>query len=265
MSGGRPPLVRVVAVQCAAGAPIPEDLPAEWRGADLVAFPEYWRCGADLADHRAAAALHDRELARLGALAAALDAVVVAGTIVAPTEDGALENRAYVFDGARLAGAYAKKHPMGGEVSGGIRPGEEDRVVEARGLRVGLLICSDVLFPGSFDALGALRPDVVVVPTSSPYRPTDTIPEKGARDRDIFVAGAAASGAYVVKVCALGPLFGHPLQGRSLVAAPWGVLDRVPFDREQAPFTLRAALDLTRLDAWRKEAGWHAQQAVPEK
>lgn len=247
-------ILRVAAVQWRAGAALPESPRRTWRAADILAFPEYFRCGPDVRTHEAAALEHDVEIHACARLSRALETVtLVAGTLVAPRDDGALENRAYVMEDGAIIGHYAKVHPMPGEVAHGIRPGTVYRViVTRRGVRLGLLICSDVLVADSFARIAEEKPDVIVIPTSSPYRPHDTLEEKHARDRDIFVAGARTAGAYVVKVCTLGPLFdGHALQGRTLVAAPWGVMMRVPEGAEQSEAELVCDLDLPQLRRWR--------------
>jgi predicted amidohydrolase len=247
---------RVVAVQCRAGDPLPATVESEWQDADLVAFPEYWRCGPSLRSYEESAARHENDLAEIASLAKQSDAAFVAGTLVAPRDGGGYENRAYVLDRGAIVGYYSKVHPMPGEMREGIVPGETFRAFEVRGIRLGVLICSDVLAADSFPEMATRHPDVIVIPTSSPYREVDSPAEKHARDRDIFVAGAARAGAYVVKVCTLGPIFGHRLQGRSLVAAPWGVLEGVAIEDEDVPRIVAHTLDLARLRAWRREHGW---------
>ena len=57
----------------------------------------------------------------------------------------------------------------------------------------------------------------------------------------------------MAKTCAAGELYGRTLQGRSLIAAPWGeILARVSPDREAEELVLRADLDLDALAAWRR-------------
>jgi predicted amidohydrolase len=54
-----------------------------------------------------------------------------------------------------------------------------------------------------------------------------------------------------VKVCGVGSLFGGRLQGRSLVAAPWGVLNRVPPTEEDRPQVITANLSIDELREFR--------------
>jgi hypothetical protein len=50
----------------------------------------------------------------------------------------------------------------------------------------------------------------------------------------------------------VGSLFGRPLQGRSLVAAPWGLLSRVQTYDENRPRFLSVTLDVGELREFRR-------------
>jgi predicted amidohydrolase len=117
---------------------------------------------------------------------------------------------------------------------------------------VGVLICADVLFPESYRALVELKPDIVFVPTTSPFRADDSVESKEKRDFDYFLAGAKTTSAFVAKCCAIGSLLGGWLQGRSLIAAPWEIIDLVPSGRENEELVLMAKLDLEELKAYRR-------------
>jgi len=92
----------------------------------------------------------------------------------------------------------------------------------------------------------------VFIPTTSPYRPEDSLSQKHDRDQKYFVAGAEVAGAYVVKTCGAGSIFGHRLQGRSLIAAPWGVVNRVePLDEDSVRI-LTETLDIAELREFRR-------------
>jgi predicted amidohydrolase len=103
------------------------------------------------------------------------------------------------------------------------------------------------LFPESYAQLAGLKPDIIFVPTTSPYRAEDPPEAKAERDRLYFIDGAKTAGAYVAKCCAVGSLLGGRLQGRSLIAAPWGIIERAPAERESEELILTAELDLSRL------------------
>jgi predicted amidohydrolase len=57
----------------------------------------------------------------------------------------------------------------------------------------------------------------------------------------------------VIKTCGVGELFSHPLQGRSLVAAPWGIEQRVDISAEQDKRLLSVTLDLHDLRDFRRK------------
>ena len=211
---------------------------------DIIVLPEYfWVRPAD-GDAREASRHFDDDRQTLAALSFELDAVWIGGTLVEPGEDGRLYNTALVYDGGRVALSYRKRRLMPGEAAGGIHPGSTPAVADIRGIRLGLLICADVFEPTSYADLAAHRPDVIAVPTNSPYRPEDRIEDKLERDETWFAAGARRTNAWVLKACTVGKVFGRPVQGRSLIAGPQGVLVRVPHEKELEPQLLTAQIEV---------------------
>jgi predicted amidohydrolase len=138
-----------------------------------------------------------------------------------------------VFAGGRELGRYRKIHLMPGEARHGVSPGETFVLVDALDLRLAPVVCADVLYPDTFEQVAALAPDLILAPMSSPLRPGDPDSDKDQRDREIFLAGAQRAGSPIVKAGATGSLFGRPLQGRSLVATPAGIVFRTPFAEER--------------------------------
>jgi predicted amidohydrolase len=195
---------------------------------DLVVLPEYYWVRPDDGDVRATAAHAGHDLEELARLSARLDAVLVGGTIVESGADGRLYNTAPVFHDGREIGRYRKRRLMPGEAAAGLGTGDATPLFAAGGLRLGVLICADVFDPASYAGLAEHRPDVIAVPTNSPFRALDPLEAKLARDEAYFVAGARVTGAVVVKACTVGGIYGRPSQGRSLVAGPMGILARVP-------------------------------------
>jgi predicted amidohydrolase len=162
-------------------------------------------------------------------------------------EDGRYYNVCHVFDQGRHAGFYRKVHPTDREKEDGISPGARFQMLEIRGLRLGLMVCADVLFPQSFRQMAALKPDLIAVPTISPYQPDDTVDKKYRRDQELFVAGARAAGAFILKACGIGSIFGHRLQGRSLICSPFGVITRINPRAEHQEEVLTAEINLDQL------------------
>lgn len=210
---------------------------------DFVCLPEYWLIDDSTEDHHRAALRGPGFTEYLSGLSEELSTCLIAGTIV-EAKDDRLYNTCLVLNRGLLIGRYRKRYPMPGELDHGISPGSENLVVEVDGVRVAVLICSDVFHPELYDELADLGVDLVFVPTASPYRSPDPVSEKKARDQAYFVDGSRRSGAFVVKTCGVGSVFSRQLQGRSLVAAPWGILGQVSYDEEASERALIEILDI---------------------
>jgi predicted amidohydrolase len=156
-------------------------------------------------------------------------------------------NTCHIYDCGRHIGYYRKQHITSRESAVGLSPGERSTVFEIRGFRLGVLICADVLYPESYENLIERRPDVIAVPTVSPYLEHDPVAEKYRRDLEYFVQGAQIVGAYIVKACGVGSLMGSRLQGRSLICSPQKVLSRVKPSNEMLEATLIEEVDLDAL------------------
>jgi predicted amidohydrolase len=209
---------------------------------DVLALPEYYFVSSDDDSVIASSFRRDEILTALADLSARLGLVLVGGSLVEHV-DGSLFNRCYIFDSGRIAGYYDKIHPFDNEGRGLIKEGNEYKVFDVRDVRIGILICADVLYPGSFKNIRGLQPDIIFVPTTSPYRPGENKNQKFARDRRVFVSGASRAACPVFKVCASGKIAGHRLQGRSLIALPGKIAWRIEpeFEHESALAIVRTA------------------------
>jgi predicted amidohydrolase len=219
---------------------------------DFVCLPEYWLMDDTVTDHHRAALLHADQTAYLSRLSDELDTTLIAGTTVDPA-DSQLANTCTVFRSGEVLGRYRKRNLMPGELKVGMVPGKEPLVVDIDGIRVAVLICGDVFTPGFYDQLAQLQVDLIFIPTASPHRERDRKSEKAKRDQAYFVEGAMRSGAFVVKVCGVGSLFGKPLQGRSLIAAPWGILSQVQPEDEATERIMTETFDFDELREFRKK------------
>jgi predicted amidohydrolase len=238
-------IISVAALQYPLGGPITleDQLHLFRRKPDFLCLPEYFSVRpGDHSHHDSADRIVPLQRA-LAKLSFDLSGTVVGGTMPHPI-DGGYANMSTVYHRGEIVGSYQKVNPLGREEEGGIIPGKEYSVLDVGGVRIGILICADVLNPQSFVEMRRLGAEVIFVPTVSPLRPDDTVFDKVRRDAEIFVAGARAARAYIVKTCGVGAIFGHPLQGRSGIFAPWGVLARVPPDGEQKKMILTEYLDI---------------------
>ena len=229
----KPSSVRVAIHQAEPGTGIPPEERDRYRdaGVQILVFPEYFWVRPTDKDHVQATRHFDEDMAALAALSREAEWVVVGGTVVEP-DAGLWHNMCPVFRDGKELGRYRKIHLMPGEARHGLTPGEDFVIVRALGLNLAPVVCADVLYPDTFHQVAALHPDIILAPMSSPFRSADTPEEKDARDREIFLRGAEAANAVIVKAGATGTIFGHPLQGRSLVATPKRILFRTPFNEE---------------------------------
>lgn len=203
------------------------------RAPGLVVLPEYFWVRPEDSGPAATADHSAEDLARLADLSREIDAVWVGGTLVERDPAGRLFNCCPVFDRGVEVARYRKRRLMPGEAAAGLSAGREAVVATVRGVRLGLLICADVLHHDSYSEMALLRPQVIAVPTNSPFRPNDSPEEKRARDEAYFVSGAGLTGAAVLKACTVGGVYGRPAQGRSLIAGRGGLLARVETEGEQ--------------------------------
>jgi len=247
-------LVKVIAVQARMG----QELPLEQKihifkhRPDFVCLPEYWRLDSESGDyHRAALSFADH-LNYLARLSDELSTCLIGGTVVEPSHDRLL-NTCIVFDRGREIGRYRKRRPVPGEASRGISAGDRTLVFDLDGVRAAIMVCGDVFYPELYDELAREGVDLIFIPTTSPLRVSDTISMKQERDRRYFTAGALQVGAYVCKVCGVGAIFGKPLQGRSLITAPWGMIARVDYRREAEEQLLAAVLDIGEVREFRRK------------
>lgn len=210
---------------------------------DIICLPEYCftrhhTTHADEASHAA------ENLNYILDLSTRFQCTVVGGSFVEKVA-GNLYNHSYLVTHGKIHGRYAKINLFGGEVAAGVRPGDEYRSFNVGDLRIGILICADVLNAESFVKMQNHGCDIIFVPTTSPKK-EESVAEKHDRDERLFVRGARVAECYVAKCCAVGTIFGHPLQGRSLIASPEGIVERAGVEMENASFVMKTELSVVR-------------------
>ena len=256
-------LIKIALVQHRIGEPVGLDLRLHLfrKQPDFVCFPEYWGAAAPLRDQRALAQEEAFGRGVMARLSGDLSCTVIGGTVVSSGNGGRLYNEAPVSRKGLPLGSYRKMHPTARERESGIEPGDRASTFEVEGLRVGVAICADCLEAATFDRYREEAVDLIFVPNASPHRPGETVQEKHRRDQDIFVRGAVRSGAYIIKVCGVGSLFGSRLQGRSLVAAPWGIIHQVPPEEEHRAQVITVNLSTDELHEFRNRFAEHRTTA----
>jgi len=246
-------LIKVVAVQAELGQPLSleDKIYIFKQRPDFLCLPEYYLIDPSIPDfHRAALLTHDH-LEYLTRLSADLGTCLVAGTVVEPSGDR-LYNTSYIINRGNTLAGYRKRYPVAGELERGIAPGSKTVVYDIEGVRIGIMICGDVFYPGLYEEMAAQQVDLIFIPTTSAFRPVDSLAQKRDRDRRYFLSGAETAGTYVVKVCGVGTIFGKPLQGRSLVASPWGMVTQVEPAAERTRRLLTVTLDVDEVREFRR-------------
>jgi predicted amidohydrolase len=208
---------------------------------DIISFPEYYFVGPEYQNVPSSLADHDKFIETMAGWSLEFKCIVVGGTVV-ERDRKALYNRCHVFKDGESIGHYDKIHLFKNEGNGLVRPGHEYAVIQIGDYRLGLLICADVLHADSFANLRGLKPDIVFIPTTSPFRPGEPAGVKFTRDQEIFGHGAAICDSILFKTNACGAIMGHQLQGRSLIASPNKIEWRVEPENEDEPALILASI-----------------------
>lgn len=247
-------LRKIIIVQCHPGRQLSleENLMVFKQRPDFVVLPEYYNVDPEQIDLVHNSAQAPQRLDYCQVLADRFGGTLIAGTAI-EADGGRFYNTSTVYQQGEVIGHYRKINPTPNERRRGITPGKSAGLFEVDGVRISIMICADVLLPENFSKLAELKPDIIFVPTTSPLRPGEAVKDKYTRDQHIFVDGAGRSGSFVVKCCGVGELWGGQLQGRSLAAAPWGILSRVPPDKEEHPRIMSLVLDIAELREFRKK------------
>lgn len=253
-------------------------------GARIAVLPEYFF--ATFQGGPETAAEHARAIREMLAATSRECGLILAANLIerreaqgAKGEASRLVNLGVVYDDGRLAFEQPKIHPMPREAASGVHPGDAFRAGSAGGRAMGMLVCADVLYPEAARVLALQGVEVLLNPVMSPFREDDLT--RGSRDA-IFVARAYDSGAFVLKAGGFRrphagevppsslperassaspqlapriPPRGPPpgIAGRSLIAAPWGVLAKARDDFTEE--IVMAELDFATLERFRLGQG----------
>lgn len=217
------------------------------RGAELALLPEYWFLPSgtkpvpDPEPFSAGAAEALQRIARdLG--------MALAGNVLV-REQGHLHNTLLVFDRGQLVGQQHKLHPMPVEETWGVTAAHDLQPFAWRDTRLGGVVCADVLHPEGVRILALRGAELLLVPVMSWLKANDH--GKEAR-KAMFVARAYDNACFVLKTGSVSDPGPVRLVGRSLVAAPWGMVAEAK--DELGEEVLVADLDLDRLREERKRS-----------
>lgn len=144
------------------------------RGLDLMVFPEFAIC------REAGATAAERSVSLSGTVRDQLATVarqhhtwlIVPMTLREDDAPDHFSNAAVLFDRAgAVAGIFRKVHPVADErgvFEGGVTPGSSYPVFDCDFGRLGILICWDMAYDESWDALAAAGAEIVALPSASP-------------------------------------------------------------------------------------------------
>ena len=247
----------VAAIQMRVGRSFDENLrevqkmvpEAAEKGATIVALPEYFYFPQvdDQPLEEAASLTFDQTFKVLKDLSHEKRILIEACLI--ENDSGSLFNTAFLFKDGKVVGRQRKVHVTAKEVKLGVSKWDNFETVELDRLKLGVLVCADVLYPEACRVLGLFGCDIVFNPVVSFFNDVDVT--KDARDC-LFVSRAIDNDYFLIKPSGIGKTpWGRKIVGRSLIAAPWGVIAR--YENENVPQVLTAELDLDLLRQLRRE------------
>jgi predicted amidohydrolase len=247
-------LVKVAAVQSQLGKmlSLDERLMIFRQRPDFVCLPEYCLVEKSDPDFSRSALKIKAHLDYFVGLSVAFSTCLIGGSVVEADCDS-LFNSSYIFNHGEYIGKYRKLNPVSGEMEKGILPGDNFFTHRIDRVKIGVLICADALNIDLFKSLANENVDIIFIPTTSRLREGELTIEKYRRDNEIFVKAAQEASSYIVKTCGVGSLFGNRLQGRTLIAAPWGVIKRVEPRSEAVSTILTVVLDIDEIRDFRQK------------
>lgn len=154
-------------------------------------------------------------------------------------------NVGVAYAAGRLVGEQVKLHPMPGEEAWKLLRGDAVATFPVEGVPAGLLVCADILYPEVSRILSLKGAELLLNPVMSPFHEID--PTKDARAA-LYIARAYDAGAFVMKSGGFAPV-SRKAVGRSLIAAPWGMLAQAGSEWEED--VIFADLDFETLRAFR--------------
>lgn len=187
---------------------------SEQRNADLVVFPELCLCGytvEGLGD--LAVDLHGPEVRSIADAAREWSTSVIIG-FAERTDRGIANSAVFIDRQGNVAGVHRKLQMYGAEGEAFV-PGDELRLLEVCGLRMGLLICFDMDFPEMPRALARAGANMLVTISANM--------EPFGNDHAVFCsARAIENGITHVYVNQVGPGKGLTFTGGSMVVSSDG-------------------------------------------
>ncbi len=213
---------------------------------DLVVLPEAWIHPAPVLDMTGAAESSEKAFAVLRELAGSLGCTLVGGALYLRYRNG-YAARVPVIDGSGdVIGFQEKVHPYREERHFLVR-GESFNVFEASGIRFGIMVCHDVVYPESARTLVLKGAELLLNPSR--------IRREGVEPWHVYLRARALENR--VQVIGCNVVLGSAYNGRSLavdlVFDDLKIARTAETDAGEAPGTLTVELDPRRLEGERRE------------
>jgi len=197
----------------------------EGESADLIVLPELFSTGYAFSSKKELYGLSEEvpdgpTTSYLISLSKKIDACIVAG--IAEKSGSKVYNSAVVVD-KDYVGLYRKVHLFGREKEF-FEPGDEFKVFDIRGIKLGVMVCFDWFFPESARTLALLGADVIAHPANlvMPYCP------------DAMVTRCLENGVWAVTSDRTGKEGDFSFIGKSQITSPRGeILYRASEDKEE--------------------------------
>jgi predicted amidohydrolase len=213
---------------------------------DLVVLPEAWIHPAPVTDLKGAVEHSERALAELRELAASLGCTIVGGALYLRYREGYAARVPVIDRSGEVLGYQEKVHPYREERRLLVR-GESFNVFEASGIRFGIMVCHDVVYPESARTLVLKGAELLLNPSR--------IRREGIEPWHVYLRARALENRVQVVGCNL--VLGGAFNGRSLtvdlVFDELRIARTSEVDAGEEPGTLTVELDPKRLEGERKE------------
>lgn len=190
---------------------------AKAQGAELILLPELFDVGYDLEIVKHLDYNTEATLDFLKALCKELEIYMIAG-VYENTSEGKF-NTAYVIDNeGNQIGKYRKNKLFCLSIENEIfTPGEEQCIVEIKGIRFGIMICYDIRFPELGRKYIDAGCEVIAVVSAFPFPRVE-------HWKTLLKARAIENQLYVVASNRVGKNADFWFHGRSCVIDPWGTM-----------------------------------------
>ena len=213
---------------------------------DIVVLPEAWIHPAPVMDLTGAAESSERALAVLRELAASLGCTLVGGAIYL-RHRGGYASMVPVIDGSGDVVGFQEKVHLYREERNLLVRGESFKVFEASGLRFGIMVCHDVVYPESARTLVLKGAELLLNPSR--------IRREGIDQWHVYLRARALENRVQVVGCNV--VLGSAFNGRSLavdlVFDDLRIARISEMDAGEAPGTLTVELDPRKLENERRE------------